>query len=75
MKGSQRLMCELTLRAGKVVYDLNGITRPDWTTLPKSYTQTGDPKWEPQTPEGVTDGLLDAIFAPLPAAEEWKPLR
>ena len=24
--------------------------------------------------EGVTEDLLDAIFAPLPAAEEWKPL-
>ena len=24
----------MTLRDGKVVYDLNGLTRPDWTTLP-----------------------------------------
>lgn len=32
------------------------------------------PKWTPSTPEGVTDALLDAIFAPLPAEEEWKPL-
>lgn len=32
------------------------------------------PKWTPPTPEGVTDDLLDAIFAPLPAEEEWKPL-
>src|SRR5262247_2602849 len=35
MKGTQKLTCELTLRDGKVVYDLNGMTRPDWTTLPK----------------------------------------
>jgi enoyl-CoA hydratase len=33
-----------------------------------------EPKWDPATPEGVTDELLDAIFAPLPAEEEWKPL-
>ncbi|HKY20223.1 MAG TPA: amidohydrolase family protein, partial [Vicinamibacterales bacterium] len=26
--GTQRLLCELTLREGKVVYDLNGLTRP-----------------------------------------------
>jgi len=32
------------------------------------------PKWNPPAPEGVTPGMLDAIFAPLPANEEWKPL-
>ena len=32
------------------------------------------PLWNPATPEGVTDTLLDEIFAPLPAEQEWKPL-
>jgi enoyl-CoA hydratase len=32
------------------------------------------PKWNPATPEGVTEDMLDAIFAPLPTEEEWKPL-
>ena len=32
------------------------------------------PKWNPPTPEGVTPDRLDAIFASLPANEEWKPL-
>ncbi len=50
MDGAQRLACELTIRNGKVVYDLNGITRPDWTTLPKNYTKTGDPRWDGVTP-------------------------
>src|SRR6202035_2985739 len=40
--GSQKLVCELTIRNGRVVYDLNGLTRPDWKTLPKDYKQTGD---------------------------------
>ena len=31
------------------------------------------PKWDPATPEGVTDHLVDQIFAPLPADEEWTP--
>jgi len=31
------------------------------------------PKWDPPTPEGITDHLLDQIFAPLPADEEWTP--
>jgi enoyl-CoA hydratase len=33
-----------------------------------------DPKWQPATAEGVTDAMLDSIFAPLPADEEWSPL-
>ena len=41
---------EGTIRNGKVVYDLNGITRPEWTTLPKGYTNTGDPRWDAVTP-------------------------
>jgi dihydroorotase len=32
--GNQKLECELTLRDGKVVWDLNGITTPDWETQP-----------------------------------------
>ena len=36
--------------------------------------KTGDPQWNPPTPEGVTDDMLDAIFAPLPDGEEWTPL-
>jgi len=33
-----------------------------------------EPKWDPATPEGVTDEMLDEIFKPLPKSEEWKPL-
>lgn len=32
------------------------------------------PKWSPPLLEGVTDAMLDEIFAPLPADEEWTPL-
>lgn len=31
------------------------------------------PKWNPATPEGVSDALIDEIFAPLPAGEAWTP--
>ena len=31
MLGDQKLECELTVRAGQVVWDLNGMTRPLWT--------------------------------------------
>ncbi len=30
MQGTQKLQCELTVRDGKIVYDLNGISRPAW---------------------------------------------
>ncbi len=33
MKGTQKLECELTLRDGHVVWDLNGITKTDWDKL------------------------------------------
>ena len=32
------------------------------------------PKWDPPTPEAVTDDWVDAIFAPLPEDEKWTPL-
>jgi dihydroorotase len=50
LAGSRRLVCELTLRDGKVVYDLNGITRTDWDKLPPDYQLTGDPSWDAVSP-------------------------
>jgi dihydroorotase len=46
LKGSQKLECEMTLRDGKIVYDLNGLGRPDWASLPKDHRHTGDPRWD-----------------------------
>ena len=31
------------------------------------------PRWDPATPEAVSDHMIDRIFAPLPADEEWNP--
>jgi dihydroorotase len=45
MKGTQKLECELTVRDGKVVYDLNGITREDWDKL-GNYGSQADPRWD-----------------------------
>ena len=33
--GDQKLECELTVRGGQVVWDLNGISRPMWTEVAK----------------------------------------
>jgi enoyl-CoA hydratase len=35
--------------------------------------KTGDPQWDPATPEEVTDEMLDVLFAPLPETEAWTP--
>ena len=32
------------------------------------------PKWDPPTPETVSDAWIDRIFAPLPDDETWTPL-
>jgi dihydroorotase len=34
--GNQKLVCQLTVRAGKVVYDLNGISADLWDAPPSS---------------------------------------
>lgn len=52
------------------------LTRPDFAEGVRAVItdKTNDPKWDPATPEGVSDELMDSIFAPLPQDEEWKPL-
>ncbi|MEP6593885.1 MAG: amidohydrolase family protein, partial [Acidobacteriota bacterium] len=50
MDAAERLRCELTVRDGKVVYDLNGISKPEWRTLPAGYGQTGDARWDGLNP-------------------------
>ncbi len=50
MDGNRKLVCELTIKGGKIVYDLNGISRPDWRTLPPNYTNIGDPRWDGLNP-------------------------
>ncbi|AKQ41675.1 enoyl-CoA hydratase/isomerase family protein [Aurantiacibacter atlanticus] len=52
------------------------LTLPDFAEDVRAaiVEKTGDPQWNPATSEGVTDELLDSIFAPLPDDEEWKPL-
>jgi enoyl-CoA hydratase len=32
------------------------------------------PRWNPPSPEGVSEHMIDTIFAPMPAGEEWTPM-
>jgi dihydroorotase len=46
LPGTQKLTCEMTLRDGRIAYELNGLARPRWDALPKGYRATGDVRWE-----------------------------
>jgi len=49
LQATRRIVCELTLRDGRIVYDLDGLARPDWRTLPRGYRGTGDRRWDAYT--------------------------
>ena len=46
LRAGKKLVCQMTLRDGKLLYDQDGLARPDWETLPKGYRSTGDPRWD-----------------------------
>ena len=50
MNSNQKFECEMTVKDGKIVYDLNGLSRPEWTKLPKDYKAIGDPRWDGLNP-------------------------
>ncbi len=50
MNSNERFLCEMTLKGGKIVYDLNGLSRPDWNSLPKNYTAVGNSRWDALNP-------------------------
>lgn len=52
------------------------LIRPDFAEGVRAVIVDKDnqPKWDPASAEAVSVALIDAIFAPLPTDEEWKPL-
>ncbi len=46
MNGDRKLCCQMTLRAGEIVYDVNGRAVPAWEDAPPSY-------WEIRYPEEI----------------------
>ena len=52
MNGKQRLTAELTLKDGRVYWDLNGLTRENWEKL-GIYNAQGDGVWDGTTSGGV----------------------
>jgi dihydroorotase len=75
LKGNRRLSCEMTVLAGKIVFEQNGLSRPDWTTLPQGYRATGDPRWDGN--RSSSGGLIrllrdDASGRPVSEVEQTK---
>lgn len=50
LRGHQKFECEITVKGGKIVYDLNGLSRPEWDKLPQNYTAVGDSRWDALNP-------------------------
>jgi dihydroorotase len=46
LEGNQKLQAELTVRAGNVVWDLNGISRAEWPKVPPKTEP--DERWPPR---------------------------
>ena len=46
LRGNKKLTCELTFREGKLVYELNGLSRTEWDKLPAGYRYQGDASWD-----------------------------
>jgi len=44
MNGDRKLSCDMTIRAGEIVYDLNGRSTPAWEDAPPEYWQIRYPK-------------------------------
>jgi dihydroorotase len=51
LRGTRKIAVELTLRNGKVAWDLNGIGREDWDKL-GNYGSQGDPRWDATSEDG-----------------------
>jgi len=52
------------------------VQRPDFNEGVRAVLIDKDnaPRWDPPLPTGVTDHMIDTIFAPMPDGEEWTPL-
>ena len=44
--GTEKLVCEMAFKDGRLAWDLNGRTREDWRELPLDYGRRGDARWD-----------------------------
>jgi dihydroorotase len=66
MMGTKKLVCELTLRDGKVVYDLNGLSADMWDATLHSADERQSARWTTFTerPFGASRGQRFPVSTP-----------
>ena len=75
MMGSKKLVCELTLKDGKVVYDLNGLSADMWDATTHSADESKSRRWTTfnERPFGATRGQRFPQSTPVAAPANDKP--
>ena len=58
LDGERKLVCELTIKDGKIVYDLNGISSELWTA-PTTPTEATDYRWTTFAPHQPTKQTIE----------------
>ena len=53
MTGTQNFVAEITMKDGRVYWDLNGRFAPSWDKLDKGYNAQGNPIWDGAISSGV----------------------
>jgi dihydroorotase len=53
LAGKQNLVAEITMKEGRVYWDLNGRFAPPWDKLGKEYNAQGNPLWDGTISSGV----------------------
>ena len=76
LKGEQKMVCELTVRAGKVVYDLNGLTADDWDSPPSAANRQSK-RWTTLAARGFGNTRRTpqpgSITTPPAQPKRWSP--
>lgn len=73
--GTKKLVCELTLKDGKVVYDLNGISADLWDATQHSADERQSRRWTTfnERPFGATRGQKFPSSVPVGSLNTAKP--
>jgi dihydroorotase len=66
MMGTKKLVCELTLRDGKVVYDLNGVSADMWDAKTHSANESQSSRWTTfnERPFGASRSPRFPVYVP-----------
>ena len=67
LSGTTKLVCELTIRDGKIVYDLNGLASPEWDDVARRLRVDWRPAVESHKEVAVSKSTRRGFLAKAPA--------